>query len=435
MRLKRSLIAGVFFLLAGCGTMKMGIDFGNTPAVTTSESSPEYAKTSDAMSTAAPTSTRTSTPSRFPTESSVHSPTVTPDNRITAVAAGSGFTCALAASGRVKCWGDNEYGQLGNGTRIDSNVPADVVGLTDAQAITAGRRHACALIVGGGVKCWGYNRNGELGDGVTVDRSRPVDAEGLSSGAAAIDAGDDHTCVATSAGGVKCWGYNEYGQLGDGTKSSRSVPVDTAGFSGGVISIAAGWGHTCALTSKGGAKCWGNNEYGQLGYGQPVVLRLTPMDVTGLTYGVLKISAEGGQSCALTAGGGVSCWGNNKYGQLGDGTGLARNNPVQAVGLLEGVRDVKTGWNHTCAVLSGGELDCWGWNFYGQLGDGTKITRSVPSRVAWPTDGIKDIAVGWTHTCAATGLGAVKCWGSNESGQLGDGTRENRSTPVAAIGL
>jgi alpha-tubulin suppressor-like RCC1 family protein len=351
-----------------------------------------------------------------------------------AVAAGNDFTCALSASGKASCWGNNDHGQLGNDATVGSNVPVSVIGLADAKAIAAGWGHACALTSGGAVKCWGYNRNGELGDGTNTDSSRPVDVIGLTSGIAAISAGEDHTCAVTAAGGVKCWGYNDNGQLGDGTKASRSVPVDAAGFSGGVKSVAAGWSHTCALTSSGGAKCWGSNRYGQLGDGETVDLRLTPVNVTGLTYGVLNITAKAGQSCALTTGGGVTCWGNNKYGQLGDGTARQRNSPVQTTGLIQGVREIETGWNHTCAVLDAGELDCWGWNFYGQLGDGTKATRIQPVGVLHLTDGVNSIAIGWSHTCVATELGMVKCWGQNNFGQLGDGTQTDSGIPRTVIG-
>jgi alpha-tubulin suppressor-like RCC1 family protein len=428
MRARSFLTLGVFFLLAGCGTLRINIDYGNTSVprstdtlmISTSTSKPSLTP----ISTVTQTVTETKSPN--PTES---------QNGVVAVAAGNSHTCALTASGRVKCWGNNENGQLGNGTMVNSAVPVDVTGLTDAKAITAGWRHTCVLTAGGGVKCWGYNRNGELGNGSTEDSSRPSDVKDLSAGVAAIDAGDNHTCAVTASGGVKCWGYNDYGQLGDGTKSSRSVPVDSAGFSGGVAEVAAGWGHTCVRTNGGGAKCWGDNENGQLGDGETVAGRLSPVDATGLTYGVLKITADGGQTCALTTGGGVSCWGNNKYGQLGDGSNQQRNVPVQVIGLTAGVSNVEVGWNHACAVVSGGLLECWGWNYFGQLGDGTKITQSKPAHVYRLTDGVRDIAVGSAYACVATDLGAVKCWGQNNYGQLGDGTQSDSLIPLTVVGL
>jgi len=428
MKARLYLSLGAFFLLAGCGTVKINIDYGNTPIPSRTDplgiSTPTPPTLMTPTYTVTQTATETASPS--PTESL---------SGVVAVAAGHSHTCAVTEDGSVKCWGANDHGQLGNGTMVNSNVPVEASGLAGVKAITAGWGHTCALTMGGGVKCWGYNANGELGNGTTTDRDVPVDVMGLSTGVAAIDAGDDHTCAVIAGNRLKCWGYNGYGQLGDETQSSRSVPIESPWFGGGVADVAAGWGHTCVQTTFGWAKCWGNNEYGQLGIGKLTDIHLPATDVVNLNGKVLKVSADGGQTCALTAGGGVSCWGANKYGQLGDGTGQARNEPVQTVGLIQGVRDVEMGWNHACAVLGGGELNCWGWNFYGQLGDGTKVTRSKPVQVLHLSDGVVSIALGFAHTCVATELGTVKCWGSNAFGQLGDGTESDSGTPLAVVGL
>ena len=164
--------------------------------------------------------------------------------------------------------------------RLAGNA-ASLPPLKDITAIDAGGDHTCALTAGGGVKCWGANRYGQLGDGTTTDSTTPVNVAGLSSGVAAIDAWVEHTCALTTGGGVKCWGYNEYGQLGDGTTMDSSTPVDVVELLSRVAAIAAGGYHTCALTTGGGVKCWGQDDYGQLGLGTSIQSP-TPVEVVTL---------------------------------------------------------------------------------------------------------------------------------------------------------
>ena len=311
-------------------------------------------------------------------------------------------------------------------------------------AIAAGQYHTCALldaVHGGGVKCWGWNGFGQLGDGTTIDRSTPVAVSGLASEVMAIAAGYAHTCALLAGGGVQCWGYNQYGQLGDGTTTGRSTPADVSGLASGVASIAAGGSHACAALDAahgGGTRCWGANFSGQLGDGTTNNYRSTPVTVSGLASGVRAIAAGYAHTCALLAGGGIQCWGSNSSGRLGDGTTTNRSTPTGVSGLANGVNALAAGGSHTCAVMDashGGGISCWGRNDSGQLGDGTTTSRYTPANVSRLANGMTVVAAGGSHTCAVTSEGGVKCWGHNDSGQLGDGTTYSRSMPVDVVGF
>ena len=285
----------------------------------------------------------------------------------------------MTSAGEAKCWGSNGHGELGDGTTTDRHLPIAVFGLASGvRAVVAGEALTCALTNAGVVKCWGYNRYGELGDGTTAERHRPVTVTRLPS-VTAVAVGYLHACALTTAGGVKCWGYNRFGQLGDGTTSDRQVPVDVAGLAHGVVAITAGGGHSCALTSSGGVKCWGSNYLGELGDGT-TSRRLAPVDVTGLAQGVAAIAGGGeAHGCALTTKGRVKCWGYNGYGQLGDGTTVERHAPVAVSELAIGVSAIAAGgFGHTCALTRAGDVSCWGRNTSGQLGDGTTTEHHAP---------------------------------------------------------
>ena len=337
-----------------------------------------------------------------------------------------GFTCALFLDGMVKCVGNNFNGQLGDGTTTSRTTPAAVSGLASGvKVMYAGTGHACAITSAGGVKCWGWNLYGQLGDGTTTDRTTPVDVAGLTSGVTSIAPGGLFTCALTSSGGVKCWGNNDNGELGDGTTTSRATPVDVIGLTSGVTAISAGYYSVCALTTAGGIKCWGLNMEGLLGDGSQTD-RNTPVDVIGLTSGMAAISTGENHTCALTSAGGVKCWGNYNT------DGMAHLTPVDVSGLTSGVAAVSSGNLYTCALTSSGGVKCWGDNGEGQLGDGTITNRNTPVDVIGLTSGVTAISAGCTHTCAITSAGGVKCWGDNSVGQLGDGTSTDRLTPVDA---
>ena len=330
--------------------------------------------------------------------------------RATAITAGVSHTCALTSAGGVACWGYNGHDELGTGrgdNLSSSSTPVGVSGLSDrATAVSAGVRHSCALTSAGGVKCWGANYSGALGDGTTDRHFAPVDVSGLSNGVTAVAAGYDGSCALISTGGVKCWGRNDYGQRGDGTTEDRFTPVDVSGLSG-VTAIATLGVQSCALTTTGGVKCWGFN------YG------LTPVDVPGLSSGVIAITT----GCALTSAGGVKCWVGD-YGPT----------PVDIPGL-NGVIAIAGSGLHGCALTSVGGVKCWGLNDHGQLGDGTTVDRSTPVGVSGLGSGVTAISAGGFHTCAVTRTGSAKCWGTNFTGELGDGTTHERRRPVGVLGL
>ena len=331
------------------------------------------------------------------------------------IAARAANTCALTALGGVKCWGANTVGQLGDNTTVDKSTPTDVSELSSGvAAIAVGDSHACALTTAGGAKCWGSNLFGRLGDNTTVDKSTPTDVSGLTSGVAAIAAGNSHTCALTTTGGVTCWGYNGSGQLGNSASAPKLTPTDVSGLSSGVAAITAGGYHTCALTTAGGVKCWGTNNSGQLG-NSTTFDNSTPTDVSGLTGGVMAISAGSIHTCALTTAGGVKCWGGNDVGQLGTFTfAQSATTPTDASGLTSGVAAIATGQGHTCALTSTGGVKCWGYNRSGQLGDNTKFDKSTPTDVNGLTGGVSGIAAGEGHTCVLTTAGGVKCWGTTK---------------------
>ncbi|WP_300621193.1 RCC1 domain-containing protein [Dokdonella sp.] len=286
--------------------------------------------------------------------------------------------------------------------------------LRGAVQVSAGGAHTCARTEGGGLLCWGMNSAGQLGDGTRTGRTMPVAVVGLGSGARAVSAGAEHTCALTAAGGVKCWGLNYHGQLGDGHGAwgvSEPRPVDVSGLQQGVVAVVAGDGHSCAVTSAGAATCWGHNDHGQLGDGT-VQQRVAPVVVSGLGSGVAAIAIGAAHSCALLANGGVKCWGANSYGQLGDGSADERRTPVAVPGL-GGVVALGLGDGHSCARTAAGATLCWGDNGNGQLGDGTTQPHSTPAAVSGLGMGTAALGVGssFDHSCALTAGARVLCWG------------------------
>jgi len=286
---------------------------------------------------------------------------------VVAISAGSyPFACALLGDGTARCWGNNTFGQLGDGTTNDSLIPVAVTGLTGVTAISAGYARACAVLGDGTARCWGNDGGlGALGNGTGMDSSVPVEVAGLT-GATAISAGGAvHVCARLADGTARCWGGGLYGMLGDGTFDSfPATPVAVLGLSD-IVSISAGTYHTCAALSDGTARCWGSNLFGQIGsYGGNAA---TPTAVDGLTN-VVGMSARGFRSCAVLADGTGRCWG---YALLGDPGGGGSVVPVTVTGLTGAVA-ITTGGLHSCSLSSQGRARCWGAAV--AVGDGTYQT-------------------------------------------------------------
>ena len=356
------------------------------------------------------------------------------------VSAGVSHTCAVMDTSALKCWGNNQYGQVGDGSVTSRALPVDVYGMENGVlAVAAGSTHTCAVMGTGALKCWGNNEYGQLGDGTRTDRAIPTDVVGLANGVVAVTAGDLHTCAVTKSYGVKCWGYNNAGELGDAGACGVicPMPVDVIGLTSGAKAISA-FAHTCAVTENGGVKCWGVNFYGQLGDGQACGTACTsPVDVSGLTSGIAGVSAGGAHTCAVTESGGAKCWGVNAIGQLGDGQacGMICTTPTDVSMISGGAVAVGAGLQHACALVSLGNVVCWGDNVNGQLGDDKACGRfcTTPASVSGMDMGVFAVSAGGVHSCALGVLGAVKCWGNNVYGQLGKGGGAS-STPVYVLG-
>jgi alpha-tubulin suppressor-like RCC1 family protein len=470
---------------------------------------------------------------------------------VISISSGNFHSCARFADGTARCWGGNSVGQLGDGGNITRGLAVSVVGLKRVRALGAGGDHTCALLVDGTISCWGANGSGQLGNGTPSFASfTPVTVTGLK-GAAAISAGNSHSCASLVDGTVVCWGANTVSQLGISTRATYSaVPAAVPGIAGSISAraLSADFLRTCAVRTDGTAACWGQHPGdgteveslpvrvtgltqvadvvasdshscarlggGSLrcwGFGVPDgqsdgAARLTPVpvvtDATGvqltnvattsggrpdyavlidgtvqflgnpypsavpqfgttlpralagaadcfvLDGGGLSCAQQLGQvialakgilhQCALLVNGTVMCWGSNSHGQLGYDPRSVFESPIPLPSSLpfHDVVAIAVGDRHTCALRVGGYVWCWGSNFYGQLGDGTRTDRyyaaQVPSSIpgAYTVIDIVSIAAGGNHSCARRLDGSVFCWGENAHGEVGDGTTVARPTSV-----
>ena len=368
----------------------------------------------------------------------------TGDDTALAVTTAGSQTCSIW-NNALYCWGRNVDGQLGDGTTTDRRTPVAVQGMdSGVTAVAAGTFHTCA-IKSGALYCWGYNGYGQLGDGTTTNRLTPVAVQGMSSGVTDIAAGGHHTC-AIKSGALFCWGYNGSGQLGDGTTIDRNIPVAVQYMSSGVTAITLSnhntFSHrTCAIKNSA-LYCWGDNYTRALGYTTSQTCSryynypcsLLPGLVTNMSSNVTAVDAGADHTCAVRNGA-LYCWGSNLVGQVGDGThNSTRPTPVAVLNMSNNVTSVSAGNSHTCAIRSSA-LYCWGSNLAGEIGDGTTTLRTVPAAVQNMGNNVTATSAGAHYTCAIKSAEEVYCWGDNFFGQLGDGTRTGRSAPVRVIGL
>jgi len=347
----------------------------------------------------------------------------------TAISAGGYHGCAITPKERLKCWGYNYYGQLGIGASSDDEYkPVLVPNLENVKKVSAGDYNTCAVLAGGKLKCWGYNFYGAVGDGSTTDRRTPKQVEGLTSGVKSVSVGGYHTCALLSNGKVKCWGYNPYGEIGNGTSGNEFHTPKTVSNIENASHVSAGYYFTCA-TVKEKAKCWGYNSDGELGDGTEDS-RDKPTQVTKLDSNVKRVIAGYYQACAIIGDGRLKCWGYNGYGEIGTGdTGGEYLKPQQVAGMESGVSNVDPDYLFTCAVKDG-KAKCWGNNDEYQLGTGDTDDRDVATQVTGLTKNVVDVDTGYYNACALLESGAEKCWGSNDYGQVGINDTVNDQIPT-----
>ncbi len=343
-------------------------------------------------------------------------------------------TCAARTGGGLFCFGTNAHGELGDGTKVDRAVPTPVLGNPVVEDVATGLEHTCILQKGNVVSCWGSNAKFQLGD--LTNTSRTSVGEAVQGSFTFVSAGFYHTCALTVGREVRCWGDNYYGVVGDGTRESRNFAaraIDSTGVElTDVISLATGAFHTCAAFTNGTVSCWGYNRYGELGYttsgtcdGPEELCSLVPTTVPGIDH-VVQVAAGYAHTCALRDDGTVWCWGANDQKALGDGTTvLTRIIPAPTVGALQTVVEIAAGWQNTCARLVDGTVRCWGRNDFGELGNGKKDPgTSVPDTPIFGLTGVTRLTTG-DHGCAFDGNSALQCWGRNDHGQLGISTSGN----------
>ena len=372
------------------------------------------------------TTTTAAATTTVPTTMAPTTTTAPPPPPSYAIGAAYQHTCAVIA-GAVKCLGQNTYGQLGNNSTTDSTTFV-ATGITDATAVAGGSGTSCALRSNRTVWCWGYGGGGLLGDGTGTDSLVPVQVSGVTD-ATQVSAGSNGSCLRTAAGLARCWGTSTL--RGDGAAGGALTPT-TVSLTG-VTKVSTGGMHACALKSDSTVWCWGSNDHGQLGDGTTTNSQ-SPVQVGGVS-GAIDVAAGGfnGASCAVLTGGSVKCWGDDSLSQTGDGDGAATDHlTANTVVSISDASAITMNFYSTCAIRSGGSVKCWGLNGY--LGNGNIGGSSTPVDVTGITAATSISGQG-THTCVLTTANTGSCWGSNLVGALGAGDTTSHPTPVTVLGL
>ncbi len=357
------------------------------------------------------------------------------------VTQGNAHTCGRRTNDAIYCWGQNFYGQLGDGTTTNRSAPVPIVtppGVTFVQ-LAAGHDFTCARATTDALYCWGRNDGGPLGDGTTSHRPVPT----LVTGGhlfAQVAAGGSHACGRTTAGAIRCWGSNGSFQLGDGTSTTRTAPTPIIGVPPGTVftQVSVAQGYSCGRADTGSIWCWGDNAYGNLGIGNadfPTVPTLVQTPV-GVTFETIEAGLS--HSCSRSSASDFYCWGRNHLRQLGVDGGLQdRVAPTLVTALPAGMTFsvIKSGGWYSCALSAAGALYCWGYNLDGALGVGGTGNRNDPTLVTVPPGTLfAGVSGGNNHTCGWTTAGDLYCWGNNQVGQIGDGTvSPNRTVPTKVL--
>lgn len=354
-----------------------------------------------------------------------------------AVSAGAVHTCGLRTSGHLFCWGDDDFGQLGNGGgNTDAGAPVEVAGgHDDWVAVSAGGFFTCGRRASGRLYCWGADTFGAIGNGApNANVSSPVEVAGGHTDWRQVSSGNDHVCARRATGRLYCWGDDGTGAVGNGSGTqSPSSPVEVAGGATNWSSVSAGFLFTCARRTTGRLYCWGSDQYGQLGRGPGLQLGFSPVDVVGARTDWAAVVAGVDHVCARRASGSLFCWGRNNVAQLGTGTaGANQESPVQVVGNRTDWRQFSLGDRSTCARRTDHRLFCWGFDNTGQAGNGPpNADVGSPTEVAGGAIDWASVEAGLLHVCARRTSGFLYCWGYDSDGQLGDGGSDSPvSSPV-----